>query len=580
MPELDAGRFDYIVIGGGSAGCVVASRLSADPAIRVLLIEAGPDFQPGKEPEAIRDRGFRTLMLPEYYWPDVMATNGTGGVVPYPQARVMGGGSTINGMHMQRGAARDYDEWRQLGVVGWGWDDVLPYFKRVETDVDIHDDLHGDRGPVHVHRVPEEKWGPLTQALRRAFDERGVPRLADANGGGGDGTMPTPINNTAEARASSAASYLTNEVRARPNLLIMSRTKTSRIVFDRHQVSGVRLEDGRTIKADNVVLCAGALHSPGLLLRSGVGPAADLHEAGVEVVCDRPGVGKNLLSHPSFFVVSHLKRAGRQLDLSVRPPVPMLVRYSSGYPGCPATDMQINLWERNPGPLKHDPLNRQMSWFMVLLQKSYSTGYVRLNPSSPSGPLDINFNMLRDERDLGRIIEAHQMCANMLLTGPMSKLVNSSFIPNMALGKAPDALTMTLLTDTLQAQLISSLGAFAMDFVPGVRAIVMSGAGLDLRETSILPEQDLADLMKKIINPSGHAAGACRMGDPAHRETVLDSRCRVVGVEGLRVVDASIFPTPMNAGTNFPVMMAAEKVSEMIVEDRRMGTRAAHVAGV
>lgn len=568
MSDLNAGRFDYIVVGGGSAGCVVASRLSADPSIRVLLIEAGLDFEPGSEPEVIRDRGFRTLMMPQYFFNDIMASNGTA-LIPYPQAKLMGGGSSINGMHGQRGIARDYDDWRQLGVIGWGWDDNLRFFKRMETDVDFRNDLHGDKGPVQVCRVDESKWSPLTLALRQSFDERGVPRLADANAGYGDGTMPTPVNNDSEARASAASTYLTREVRTRANLRIVSQTKTNRILFDGLRVAGVELEDGRAIRAMNVVLSAGALHSPAVLLRSGIGKAEDLREAGIEPICDRPGVGRNLLSHPSFLVVSHLKRVGRQRNLSVRPPVPMLVRYSSRYPGCPSTDMQINLWERNPGPLKNDPLNRQLSWFMVLLQKSFSTGHVRLDPANPAGPLDIDFNMLRDDRDLGRILDAYRMCTDLLLNGPMSALTNNSFIPNMALGKAPDALTMKLLTDTVLARMISSMGAFVMDYILGARAAAMAGAGLDIRKTLAMPEQDLIALMRSIINPSGHPAGTCRMGDPARAETVLDSRCRVVGVEGLRVVDASIFPTLMNAGTNFPVMMAAEKVSEMIIEDRR-----------
>lgn len=568
MSEPGAGRFDYIVIGGGSAGCVIASRLSADPSMRVLLVEAGPDFPPGEEPEAIRDRGFRTLMLPQYFTSDIMASNGTG-MAPYPQAKLMGGGSAINGMHAQRGIARDYDEWRQLGVTGWGWDDNLPYFKRMETDVDMRNDLHGDSGPVQVCRVDESKWSNLTLALREAFDQRGVPRIADANAGEGDGTMPTPVNNSSEARSSSASAYLTRAVRARPNLRIMSETKTNRILFDGRRVVGVELGGGQRIAADNVVLSAGTLNSPGVLMRSGIGSAADLQQAGIVPVVDLPGVGENLLGHPSFLIVSHLKKAGRQRDKSVRPPVPMLVRYSSGYPGCQPTDMQLNLWERNPGPLKNDPLNRQLSWFMVLIQKSFSRGTVRLNPGDPEGQMDINFKLLEDERDLGRIIDAHAMCAELLLHGSMSRFTNNSFIPNMALGKVPDALTMTLLTDTVQARLLSTIGALVMDYVPGARAKAMAGAGLDIRKTVAMSESELIELMRRIINPSGHAAGTCRMGDPERRETVLDSRCRVVGIEGLRVVDASIFPTLMNAGTNFPVMMAAEKVSDMIVEDRR-----------
>lgn len=575
---MDGASFHYVIIGGGSAGCVVANRLSADPTVRVLLIEAGPDYEPGSEPETITDRGFRTLMLPQYYWPDVLAANGNGVPMFFPQAKVMGGGSTINGMHGQRGGRRDYDEWRQLGVQGWGWDDVLPYFKRLETDFDIHDENHGDSGPVSVCRVPDKKWSPLTLALRQAFDRRGLPRLKDANAGEGDGTMATTLSNSPNARASSAISYLTPDVRARRNLHIMAETRVAKVLFEGRQVSGVQLHDGRTIKAENVFVCAGALQTPGLLMRSGVGPAGDLRQTGIDVVADRAGVGNNLLSHPTIMVVSHLKRAGRQLDLSVRPPVPMLVRYSSGYPGCPPTDMQINLWERNPGPLKNDPLNRQLSWFMVLLQKSYSTGTVRLNPSAPEAPLDVDFKLLADDRDLGRIVDAFKMCSKLLLDGELAPLVNESFIPNMSLGKAPDGMTARLLTDTLQARIISTVGAFAMDYIPGVRAAAMRDAGLDVRDVLVRSEHEIADLMKQIINPSGHPAGTCRMGDPERRETVLDSRCRVVGVEGLRVVDASIFPTLMNGGTNFPVLMAAEKVSEMAIEDRRAGAHPTYAA--
>lgn len=578
MSDLNVTTFDYVIVGGGSAGCVMANRLSADPATRVLLIEAGPDFEPGSEPEVIRDRGMRTLSASQYYWPDLQVTNASGVPEFYPQAKVIGGGSSINGMHGQRGLARDYDEWGQLGVQGWGWSDVLPYFKRMETDHDIHDANHGDQGPVSVCRVPEAQWSPLTLALRRTFDARGLPRLADANAGHGDGTMPTPLSNTSQARASSAASYLTREVRARRNLQIQSGTTVARILFDQRQVSGVRLMDGRVIKTPNVVLCAGALHSPGLLLRSGVGPGVELQQAGIDVVADLPGVGRNLRSHPMFAVVSHLKRAGRQHDVSVRPPVPMLVRYSSGHAGCPETDMQINLWERSPGALKVDPLNRQMSLFMVLLQKTCSAGVVKLQPAAPQGPLNINFNLLEDHRDMGRMVEAFRMTADLLLEGSLAPLVNESFIPNMMLGQPPDALTMKLMTDTRQARILSTLGAWAMDTIPGLRAAAMRGAGPNIRDLVNGPEQGLVELLKKIVNPSGHPAGTCRMGDPKQLHTVLDARCRVVGVEGLRVVDASIFPTLMNAGPNFPVLMAAEKVSEMAIEDRREGLRLAACA--
>lgn len=572
MSVTEPGSFDHIIVGGGSAGCVMANRLSAQGDVRVLLIEAGADFAPGSEPDDLRDRGMRTLMSPQYYWEDLTADDGTR-AVPFLQAKVMGGGSSINGMHAQRGIPRDYDEWRQYGVEGWGWDDVLPYFKRLETDFDIAGPMHGAEGPVSICRVPEEKWSKFTKALRQALDIRGIPRLTDANGEDGDGTMPVPLSNTAVERASAAVSYLTKEVRARPNLRIMSQTKVAKVTFDGRRASGVELEDGQRIMSANVVICCGAIHSPGMLLRSGIGPAAELSEAGIEIVADRPGVGRNLRNHSAVSIMSHLSPAGRQRDLSVRPPVPMLARYSSNVPGCQSTDMQLNLWERNPGPLRHDPLNRQMSMLMLLLQKSYSQGDVRLDPANPMGPLRIRANLFSDHRDLVRMVEGFKLCMELLSTEPMAPLVNSSFVPYMIMGRAPDELTKRLLRDTLEARLISTVGAFAMDHVPGMRAKSMQQSGLDIRSILDEPEDRLADLVKSATNIGGHPGGTCRMGGVDSPEAVVDSHCRVIGVERLRVVDASIFPTLMNAGTNLPVMMSAEKVSAMIIQDCREETR-------
>ncbi|UPJ48392.1 GMC family oxidoreductase N-terminal domain-containing protein [Bradyrhizobium sp. 200] len=566
-----------MIVGGGSAGCVIANRLSANPAFRVMLIEAGPDFEPGAEPDAVRDRGVRTLMLRNFFWSDLMISDG-GRPLQFSQAKLMGGGSSINGMHAQRGTQRDYDEWRQMGVEGWGWGDVLPYFKQLENDVDIDNEMHSKNGPVQVRRVPEEKWSGLTLALRDALDKRGLPRIDDANAGGADGTMPVPLSNTAADRASAASSYLTKEVRARPNLRIMSQTKVIRIVFDGKRVSCVELESGERIEADNVFVCAGALHSPALLLRSGLGPAAELAEAGIEVVADRPGIGRHLLNHPILSITSHLKRSGRQLDRRLRPPVPMIARYSSGVVGCQSTDMQLNLWERTPGPLEHDPMGRQLSFLMILLQKPYSQGDVRLDPANPTGPLRLRANILGDRRDLDRMVAGFKMCAEILLTEPVKSLVHSSFMSNLAMGVKPSYLTMKLLQDTLEARLISIFGALAVDYVPGMRARTMAQAGLDIRNMLAEPEEALVDMVKRFTGVGGHPSGTCRMGAIDQRESVVDSRGRVIGVEGLRVVDASIFPSMMNAGTNLPVLMAAEKIADMTIQDRRAGLRAAEAA--
>lgn len=573
MTAMDIGTYDYVIVGGGSAGCVVASRLSADSGLRVLLIEAGPDFEPGSEPEGLRDRGVRAFMLRRYFWSDLTLSD-TGRFTPFMQAKVIGGGSSINGMHAQRGLPRDYDEWRQLGIAGWGWEDVLPYFKRLETDEDFAGPLHGDAGPIRIRRVPEHRWSGLTRALRAALDKRGVPHLDDVNAEDGDCTAPVPLNNSAAERMSASVAYLTPEVRARPNLRILASTEARRILLDdARRVAGVELRDGRVAHAAQLFVCAGAIHSPALLLRSGIGPGEALGQAGIRTVANRPGVGRNLRNHPILTITSHVKRAGRQNDRSVRPPVTMVTRYSSAVPGCEPADMLLNLWERTPGPLEHDPLGRQLSSLMVILNKSHSQGEVSLDPGNPEGPVRIRANVLGDRRDLDRMVQGFRFIASMLTEAPMAGLINSAFFTNLAMGIPPDRLTMKLLQDTLEARLISTAGAFAMDHLPWVRRRRLARSGRSLESVLALPEAEIVAFVRSVTAFGGHPGGTCRLGAADQLKTVVDSRCRVVGVEGLRVVDASIFPTLMTAGTNLPVIMSAEKAADMAIEDRRRRRR-------
>lgn len=557
---------DIIIVGGGTAGCVLAARLSENSATRVVLIEAGKDFGGSSEPPEISDARLRTFFRPELFWPGTTATMVTSESdatreARLFQARVLGGGASVNGMHAQRGFPEDYDEWNDL-VSGWTWQDVLPYFIKLEAadwaHGDAHEDVHGKDGPIRLQQVPREHWSKLSQALADAFARRNVPYSKDINSDTGPSHGPLQLNMHGAQRVSAASAYLTAAVRARPNLRILSETEVLRLVVKDRRVLGV---EGRsrgsavTLFSRRTIVCAGGLLSPALLLRSGIGAAAELRAAGIEVIADRPGVGRNLRTHPMFNLTVALRSAGRRTGRSV-PAATMVARYSSGVSGCEHSDMILNVWERITAPNLRHPLGTWLANLQVLVNKPVSVGTVQLHADASRAP-SVHFDFGRDRRDVERLTSAIRLIHSMLAEPQLRPLVTE------ALWVKPTPVYGLLMQPGLSAELLSIAGAAVMAGPGPLRRAVLQRFGAMLTK-QIAASAELEAWVKQGMVLASHFVGTCRLGRVDDPNAVVDDRCQVIGVNGLSVVDASIFPTVMRAGTNLPVIMAAEKAADLL----------------
>ncbi|MBI4183871.1 MAG: FAD-dependent oxidoreductase [Proteobacteria bacterium] len=562
--------YDYIVVGGGSAGCAITGRLSARPTNRVLLIEAGPDTPPGQVPDDILD-GYpgRAYNNPGYIWPDLRvafqpASRNAPEPSPerrYEQARVMGGGSSINGQIAVRGAPADYDEWERMGAKGWGWGDVLPYFRKLERDLDFDGPEHGRDGPIPIRRIFPDRWEGFSRAVAEAWRSAGYSYHADMNGSFVEGYFPVPCSNADNQRVSSAIAYLDAATRGRPNLRVLPGTVVRRLLMDGNRVTGVEVErDGmpESIAGRQVIVCAGAIHSPALLLRAGIGPAAELKGHGIEVAADLPGVGRNLHDHPATAICVTLPPAAR-FDPAVGRHVVVNLRYSSGVEGCPPVDMVLNTASRSAW----HPLGKQLGSFQIWIAKPFSRGYVRLAPGNSRQEPEVVFAMLSDPRDCERLKHGMRMVAAMLAEEPLSSTARDPF-PTSYSERVRNVNRLTLVN-----LLLTGIGACLMQGPGPVRRAFIRAAITEGLTLSALLDDDAAleAFLRKTVTGIWHVCGTCRMGADDDAMAVTDASARVRGVHGLRVVDASLMPFVPAANTNIPTIMCAEKIADAILAE-------------
>jgi choline dehydrogenase len=538
MRKLE-GDFDYIVVGAGTAGCIVANRLSADPGKRVLILEAGGNdnwiwfhipvgylFAIGN-PRS--DWMFKTEAEPGL----------NGRALAYPRGKVIGGCSAINAMISMRGQAADYDHWRQLGLTGWGYDDVLPVFRRLEDHFLGESEHHGAGGGWRIE-APRLSW-TILDAVGEAAQEMGIRKIPDFNTGDNEGVSYFHVNQKRGRRWSSARGFL-KPVLNRPNLRLETNVLVERLIIENGRAVGVRFtQSGETVEArarGEVVMCAGAIGSVQVLHRSGIGPAEWLSPLGIDVVLDRPGVGRNLQDHlqqRAIYKVSNVRtlnetyyslprRALMGLDYAVRRRGPLTMApsqlgiFTRSDPHRERANIQFHVQ-----PLSLDKFGDPLHRFPAVtvsacnLQPT-SRGTVRLRSSTPDEKPMIAPNYLSTEDDREVAADAIRTTRRLMKQKALEKYLPVEFLPGPSVGD----------DDASLAKAAGDIG------------------------TTIF-----------------HPVGTAKMGPASDAGAVVDERLRLHGIAGLRVVDASVMPTITSGNTNTPTAMIAEKGAGMILEDAR-----------
>jgi len=524
-------EYDYIVVGAGSAGCVLAARLSEDPAVKVLLLEAGGrDSRREVRIPAAFSKMFQTPVDWTYFTEAEPHLNDR--KLFWPRGKMLGGCSSINAMIYIRGNRKDYDHWRDLGSAGWGYADVLPYFRKSEDQQRGPSEFHGAGGPLSVsdHRCVN----PLTEAFVAAGEQSGFARNDDFNGAAQEGFGKFQVTQR-EGRRHSAADAFLRPAMQRPNLKVETDVLVSGILLEGRRAVGVSYHQGpgsaQARAAREVILAAGAIGSPQLLLLSGIGPAEALRRNNIPLICDLPGVGANLQDHP---VVPVAYECTQPVSLASAESLPNLMRFlfrkngpltsnvaeAGGFvnidPACPTPDLQYHF-----GPaffVNHglEPIKDHGFTIGPTLVRPYSTGTIRLRSGNPLDAPAIVANYLADPRDMKVLVEGIKLARRIAQAPAFNKYRGNERLP----GK------------------------------------------------EIQNDDELKAYIRKMTQTLYHPVGTCKMGPANDPMAVVDSELRVRGVDNLRVVDASIMPTVPGGNTNAPTIMVAEKGADIIRGNR------------
>jgi len=505
-------KYDVIVVGGGSAGSVVAARMAEDPDTTVLLLEAGTDYPDlANLPEDIQNGHTRTAEdeRSEYNW----ALRGTiteeQGEIHVAQGKVIGGGGSINGQVFLRGIPQDFDDWASWGNEEWSYTKVLPYFRKAETDLDIKDDFHGTDGPLPISRKVGETWPVIQSAFHIACLQNGFDTTDDMNGVEPTGVGVVPMNNQKGVRMSTAITHLA-PMRHHLNLTIRGNVFARKILIENRQVTGVEVESGGevfTVESNKVVLSAGALKSPHILMLSGIGPKDQLDEYGIDVLQNTPGVGANLRNHPispiSFRVKEGIKL---QPDASG---VRIALRYTAKGSD-DSNDMMMttsSLFSPFTGEMLPDRIGR----ISCVIELPAGAGFVRLNSADPAVQPKFDYRYFSHPEDMRRMRDGIRLAVKMLETDAYKDVSDGRVTPT----------------------------------------------------EEILANDDALDLwIRQTVGSARHVSGTCKIGPDSDPMAVVDQQCRVKGFQGLWIADSSVMPQVPRANANATAIMIGERVAD------------------